>query len=488
MARRTIRARRASPYLLYLVIALSILVVACAVGWAWTYSLRNEGLLQVFGEQALRQLGERGIDPFKDVREKYPEDANLTFIGMLEKRDQLAKEYRSEIQRLTDRLVNNPFTTQEGDVLRTSVSNVMQSTGDLLAAASQTLTRSYQVGAEQPGEIKATSAEDAIRSLMKRVDALVLLARQDQTTAANLETQIKGVQDELAAAKAAHAQQAAQLQANLTDEKNRLTAARESALATSKQADDEKQRTLDRLIEERRRHAAEKEKLERALMTKENNLKELGEIVKKFREVPTETGVDGHIVTVAEGGAVGYGDLGKQDGVLLGMTFSVFGASDMGRANPQPKAECRIVKVMQDACELRIYYPHKGTTPVVAGDVMLNPVYDRERRLRFCLVGKMDINGDGVDDAEQLKALIQDFGGRVDDGLTVQTDYLVVGEEPAVPAAPAASDSPMVKQMFEESRKRFIEYTDARARAESFSIPILNLNRFLGLVGIAGQV
>jgi len=59
---------------------------------------------------------------------------------------------------------------------------------------------------------------------------------------------------------------------------------------------------------------------------------------------------------------------------------------------------------------------------------------------------------------------------------------------PTVPPPPAPSDSPMVKQMYDETRKRFIEYTEAIANAQSFSIPILNLNRFLGLVGIAGQV
>ena len=63
----------------------------------------------------------------------------------------------------------------------------------------------------------------------------------------------------------------------------------------------------------------------------------------------------------------------------------------------------------------------------------------------------------------------------------------MVGEEPSVPTAPAASESPMVKQMYDEARKRFIEYTEAKANAANFSIPILNLNRFLGLVGIAGQ-
>jgi hypothetical protein len=473
--------------LLYLVIALSILTVGCAVGWMWTYLQKSEVLAQVFGDAGLREAGERGLDPLKELFGKFPEDQGQPLAAILEKRAQLVKEFQTEIQRLTDQMVKNDFKGQTGDALRGSVSLVVQSTGELLAQAGEVLKKSYQVGAEQPLDVTPKSTEDAIRSLMKRVDGLVLVAKQDQTAVSGLETQLKGVQEELAAAKAAYTQQVGQLQASLTDEKNRLTTARDSALANGKQSEDAKRQAEDRLIAERRAWATEKEKLDRNAMVFQNNLKDLGEVVKKFRTVPTETGVDGRIVNVAEQGSVGYGDLGKKDGVLLGMTFSIFGQSDMGKTNPTPKAECRIVKVMQDACELRVYYPYKGAAPVVSGDVLLNPIYDRERRLRFALVGKMDTKGDGVDETEQLKALIQEFGGKVEPVLTVQTDYLIVGAEPTVPAAPAASESPMVKQMYEEGRKRFIEYTEARARAENFSIPILNLNRFLGLVGIAGQ-
>jgi len=487
MARRTIRARRASPYLLYLVIALSILTVGCAVGWAWTYLQKSEVLVQVFGDAGLREAGERGFDPLKELFGKYPEDQGVPLATILEKRAQLVKEFQSEIQRLTDQMVKNDFKGQTGESLRGSVSLVVQSTGELLAQAGEVLKKSYQVGTEQPLDVTPKSTEDAIRSLMKRVDGLVLVAKQDQTAVSGLETQLKGVQDELAAAKAAYTQQAGQLQASLTDEKNRLTTARDSALANGKQSEDAKRQAEDRLIAERRAWATEKEKLDRNAMVLQNNLKDLGEVVKKFRTVPTETGVDGRIVNVAEQGSVGYGDLGKKDGVLLGMTFSIFGQSDIGKTDPTPKAECRIVKVMQDACELRIFYPYKGAAPVVSGDILLNPIYDRERHLRFALVGKMDTNDDGTDNTEQLKALVQEFGGKVDPVLTVQTDYLVVGKEPDVPAAPAASESPMVKQMYEEARKSFIEYTEARARAENFSIPILNFKRFLGLVGIAGK-
>jgi hypothetical protein len=489
MARRTIRARRASPYLLYLVIALSILTVACAVGWVLAYLDKSKTLDQVFGDATVREAGGKASeDLFKEIFEKYTDADARTLAALLDKRAQLANQYRAEIQRLTDQMVKNDFKGQEGDALRGSVSMVIQSTGELLAQAGEVLKKSYQVGTEQPLDVTPKSTEDAIHSLMKRLDGLVLVAKQGQAAATDLETKLKGVQDELAAAKTAYTQQVGQLNASLTDEKNRLTTARGAAETTSKQFEETKRQAEDQLIKERRAWAVEKEKFDRNAMTLQNNLKDLGDVVKKFREVPTETGIDGRIVSVAEQGAVGYGDLGKKDGVLLGMTFSIFGQSDLGKTNPSPKAECRIVKVMQDACELRVYYPYKGSAPVVSGDVLLNPVYDRERRLRFVLVGKMDINGDGIDDTEQLKALIQEFGGKVNPALTVQTDYLVVGEEPTVPSAPAAADSPMVKQMYDEARKRFIEYTEARARAENFSIPILNLNRFLGLVGIAGQV
>jgi hypothetical protein len=489
MARRTIRARRASPYLLYLVIALSILTVGCAVGWVLAYLEKGKALDLVFGDAGMRDVAEKGLDAsFKAVFDQYPaEDRSRGLAGVLNGQGQLAKDYRSEIQRLTDQMVKNDFKGQDGNALRGSVSLVVQSTGELLAQAGEVLKKSYQIGTEQPLDVTPRSTEDAIRSLMKRLDGMVAVAKQSQAAVADLETKLKGVQEELTAAKAAYAQQVGQLQASLTDEKNRLTAARDAAVATSKQFEESKRQAEDKLIAERRTWATDKEKLDHSSQALQSNLKDLGEVVKKFREVPTETGIDGHIVNVTEQGAVGYGDLGKKDGVLLGMTFSVFGQSDLGKTNPTPKAECRIVKVMQDACELRLYYPYKGAAPVVSGDFLLNPVYDRERRLRFVLVGKMDINGDGLDDTEQLKALIQEFGGKVDSGLTVQTDYLVVGEEPTVPSPPSATDSPMVKQMYEESRKRFIEYTEARARAESFSIPILNLNRFLGLVGIAGQ-
>jgi hypothetical protein len=129
----------------------------------------------------------------------------------------------------------------------------------------------------------------------------------------------------------------------------------------------------------------------------------------------------------------------------------------------------------------------QGNEPIVAGDVLHNPVYDRGRRLRFLLIGKIDMDGDGTDDSGSLKALIQELGGRVETELSVQTDYLIAGEQPVVPAAPGPDAGPMEQQLNEEARAAFVAYTTAMDRAKDFGIPILSLNRFLGLMGLANR-
>lgn len=485
MARRMIRARRTSPYLLYLVIAFAVLAVTCAVGWGWMYSQKGEALRRAFGEARLKAVPDT-TQLWRQALDQYKQDGN-NLVDIIESKDEKANVYRKEIQRLTERLSGDPFSNQFGEELRQSVSDVLKSTSDILVQTEQKLQASYAVGeAATPADVKPTSMVAAIRALVQRVDALGQQIREDDAAIKNLETQVQGGRNELDAAKAEHKRQVTQVRQELADEKDRLTKACTSAEDMAKRLKEDKDRVQDQFLSERRKWRQEADKSKNQVTMLQNDLKKLSKVVAEFRKVPTETGVDGHVVSIAEQGQVAYGNLGKDDGVLLGMTFSIFSPSELGTTNPQPKAHCRIVKIMDSACELRIYRI-QGDNPVVSGDVLHNPVYDRQRRMRFVLVGKMDTDGDGFDDSEELKALIQEFGGRIDDELTVQADFLVVGEEPAVPAPPGAVDGPQKQQEYQEARKQFIEFTTAKARAENFSIPILNLNRFLGLVGIAGQ-
>jgi len=486
MARRMIRARRASPYLLYLVIAFAVLTVACAVGWGWMYSKANQAELNVFGQVRIENAAGDTEGLWRTLMGTYSDDgANLWDI--IDKKAQLADDYHHEIQRLSTQLTGDVFETEQGAQLRQSVSDVLKATNDILVQTGQAIQESYAVGADAAAaDVRPSHTVAAIRSLVQRIKALVSQIKQNTSTISDLQTQLKGVQDELAVAKAEHTRKQQQLQDSHNDEKARLTTARDNAVQQAEQFKQEKDRIQDTYIADQRKHALEVDKLTRQISVLTNQLKDMSDVVAEFRKVPTETGVDGRVVNIAEQGVVAYADLGKKDGVLLGMTFSVFSPNELGKTKPQPKAHCRIVKIMDNACELRIY-ELQGDNPVVIGDVLHNPVYDRQRRMRFMLIGTLDVDGDGVDDAEQLKALIQEFGGGVDTRLTVQTDYVVAGEKPDVPAPPAAGAPPDERVKFETKLKEFKHYSSVRADAENFSIPVLSLNRFLGLVGIAGQ-
>ncbi|HET6440882.1 MAG TPA: BRCT domain-containing protein [Phycisphaerae bacterium] len=484
MARRMIRARRASPYQLYLLIAFVVISVGLGVGLAWTWSLMDQHNVNTFGLERLERAKESGGDVWREVLDKY-QGEGAALVDVIEAKEKLANEYRFEIQRLTERLLGDPFSTQQGQQLRQSVSDVLKATNEVLGQCSDALKKSYQVVGQQGGEVQMTSMQVAVRSAIQRIEALVIEVRQNNQSMEDLKGRIRGLQAELATAKEEHAVQVAQHQQILADERARLTAARDSAVKQSGQFSDEMKRLQDEYLARQREWKKEKADLEREILTLDNVLNDLKEKLERLGTLPTELAADGHVVKVAELGSIAYADIGKKDGVLLGMPFSVFSPVEFGKEEPTPKASARVVRIMDDASELRVTV--QGNEPIVAGDVLHNPVYDRGRRLRFLLIGKIDMDGDGTDDSGSLKALIQELGGRVETELSVQTDYLISGEQPVVPAAPAQDAGPMEQQLNEEARAAFVAYTTAMDRAKDFGIPILSLNRFLGLMGLAGR-
>jgi len=166
------------------------------------------------------------------------------------------------------------------------------------------------------------------------------------------------------------------------------------------------------------------------------------------------------------------------------MTFSILGPNELGKTTFEPKAQCTIIKIMDDSSELRVDQL-KAENPVIKNDVLFNPVYDRTRRLSFFLVGKMDIDRSGADNTQTVIGLIERYGGRVDSTLNYQTQYVILGEEPVLPPPPATTASPMIRQQYEDAVKQFKSYVETKARADNFGVPTLSLNRFIGLMGMA---
>jgi hypothetical protein len=489
MARRTIRARRSSPYLVATVVILALLFVVAAVGWGWTWSARNEELAAAFGQSVVDRATQGDRSLFEETFNKYAEEGRrpTTLLEIIERKNQQTEEYRSDIPRLVQVLTGEVPDNKQGTQLRAIATEAIKAATDSLDAAGTTLTKSYEGGAapaDKVADVKPSNMVAAVRSLNQRVDAYGVQVKADDTKTAGLDGQLKGVQGELATAKTEHARQVEQIQSELKDERTRLTKARDDAAAVSANLQKQLTDLTDRYMAEKATWQKERSKLDQVLASRDTELKTVSHELADMKKPPSEFRIAARIISLSDQGKVAYADLGTKDGIVQGMTFSILGPNDMGKTTFEPKAQCTVVKIMQNSCQIRVDQL-KADSPVLVGDMLYNPVYDRTRRLSFFLVGKMDIDQSLTDNTQQLVGMIEKYGGRVDTTLTHQTQYLILGEQPVVPAPPSASASPMERQQYEDARKRFIDYADARATAERLGVPILSLNRFIGLMGMS---
>jgi hypothetical protein len=467
--------------LLYLMIAFVILAIAGWVMWGFTYSAKNEIELAMVGQSRLKAAQESGRDVIRELCDKYK---NKPMQDVVEAETRLADGYGETVQHLASTLAGTEIKTT-GDALRTEGIAAITKATLAMTEANDNLNKSYEAVKDQPTTVNMTSTIVALKALQQRITDLVARVSQADGAKKTVDGELTASKEQLAAVQQEQSRQLAQKDADFSKEKKDLDDGRASAVKAAKQVSDDLQRLMDRLIQERRAHAQEKTGLEQKITAQLNTVNELRKRLEPLTKLPNEMAISGHIISLADSGRVAYCDLGKDDGILMGMTFSIMSPSEVGKEEAKPKGAARIVKILGHSSEMRIF-PATGSEPVIVNDLLFNPIYDRTRRLHFVLVGKMDVNGDGSDQTEALKSMIQKFGGKVDNQLSLQTDFLVVGEQPELRAAPAADASPEERQAYENSRKAFLDYSDAKAKADSTSIPVMNLNRFLGLTGLAG--
>jgi hypothetical protein len=122
---------------------------------------------------------------------------------------------------------------------------------------------------------------------------------------------------------------------------------------------------------------------------------------------------------------------------------------------------------------------------IQAGDLLSNPVYqtNKNRKNHFVVFGDFDLDGDGVATAaehDRVVHLITEWGGVIDDKLSPQTDFLVLGSTPEAPNSNAdmTPGSPAATAIQEAK-----EYDTIEDDAKHDGVPILNANRFLAMVG-----
>jgi hypothetical protein len=179
-----------------------------------------------------------------------------------------------------------------------------------------------------------------------------------------------------------------------------------------------------------------------------------------------------------------YVNLGANTSIKPGMTFAVYPSTGVTRDANDWKARILVTSVGPDFSTCRVTNLKDKKVPVLQDDVIYNVVFGRAQSAKFVVVGLFDIYHNGhpsVRGADEVKALIKRFGGTVQDDVAVDTDYVVVGAEPAAPK-PSEEGGVAPPELPEDAKARQ-QYQDVLKKAAEMGVPRLNINRFLQLTG-----
>lgn len=220
------------------------------------------------------------------------------------------------------------------------------------------------------------------------------------------------------------------------------------------------------------------------------------------KRVPTKVQIvrqpDGQVVRAAGNGRC-FINLGLGDQVPQGMTFEVYdrttGIPPLGDGMaagdlPAGKGSIEVVTAEQGRSECRIVRQEPGQT-ISEGDLIMNLVYDKNTRYNFVVYGDFDLDNDtrvSPGDTEIIRRLVTQWGGRVQEAVNANTDFVVMGTEPEVPVL-SDDERATPEGLNREARAKaeLENYLQVLDRASDLNIPVLNQNRFLYFVGYYDQ-
>jgi len=281
------------------------------------------------------------------------------------------------------------------------------------------------------------------------------------------------------------------LQAQLSQEQQRFASYQGNV--------NEQKGSLEQQMAEVREQAqAQAAALQSQTETLEKEIQRMSQVIEELREklggdefvVDQATKVDGEIAALLSADDLVLLTLGRVDQVVLGMTFEVFPANsvieadDIGRVRGDATVE--VINISERSSTARVVRSRRGYAPQ-QGDLLVNAAYDPDQTYKFHVFGNFDLENSGeatVTGRRRVESLVTNWGARVVPQLTYDVDFLLLGEEPPVPEPlqPGETD-PIVIATTNRAIAVRQQYESLISEAKALSIPILNQNRFLSLIG-----
>jgi len=195
---------------------------------------------------------------------------------------------------------------------------------------------------------------------------------------------------------------------------------------------------------------------------------------------------DGKIIFVDN--QVVHINIGTDDRVYPGLTFAVYDKSIPIPENGRGKAEIRVFDIQKNVAAARIINTQPGTG-IVVDDIVANLIWDTSQENIFVIAGNFDLNKDAEPDFDafdRLKTMIDKWGGKTADMVSIDTDFVILGNAPPIIREPSQEDlevDPMATQKYEAAKQRHEYYNQVRKEAEALWVPVFNTDRFLYFIG-----
>ena len=191
------------------------------------------------------------------------------------------------------------------------------------------------------------------------------------------------------------------------DADERMRSLRES-LTQAQRENTDRARTIDELNTQMREKERKAEEQRLANLETISNLRDELSKTETVLDSPDGTVI---YVNVARNEVVL--DITRAMGARPQMTMSIFDKRSPGLPTDRPKATVKLVRVGEQNSVATIQRIVDPTDPINPGDLVYSPVWSPNAPVLFALLGKMDLNRDGVDDRDDVRRLIERSGGRV---------------------------------------------------------------------------
>ncbi|MHC4222199.1 MAG: BRCT domain-containing protein, partial [Planctomycetota bacterium] len=201
---------------------------------------------------------------------------------------------------------------------------------------------------------------------------------------------------------------------------------------------------------------------------------------------------DGEVILIDPQANIVHLNLGRQDRIYQGLTFSVYEKNMPIPKDGKGKAEVEVFNVGESISAARIIRS-EISRPIVLDDIIANLIWDADKANIFVVAGDFDLDSDKSPDyngPEKIATLVERWGGVVKKDVSIDTDFLILGELPDIPRKPTFEQlevDPMAMDKYDALIERLTRYRQVKKQADTLSIPIFNTERFLYFAGYREQ-